>query len=274
MPAQTPEVLLAVLVVSLVSLVGALFLALRKDKLKGMLPFLVALAAGALLGDTFLHLLPHATAHSGGFTPTIAWGVLGGLLGFLLIEGTLHWHHHGEDVHDHAPGGIHSFGWMNLLGDFVHNILDGMLIAGAWLVGPEAGVATTIAVLLHEIPQEFGDFGVLLHAGFTPRRALLLNFATACSAFLGAIVVLLMHEALHVEEVLVPIAAGGFIYIACADLIPELRRLSGMRLVKSGLALAVGLLLMVAVHEIMPHEHGHGHAHEGHGHSHSHDEDR
>lgn len=270
MPAQTPEVLLSILVVSLVSIVVAMFLVMKQDKLKPILPLLVALAASALLGDTFLHLLPEAVAHGGGFTPDIGWGVLAGLLGFLLIEGTLHWHHHGEDVHEHGPGGIHSFGWMNLLGDFVHNILDGMLIAAAWLGGgPELGIATTIAVLLHEIPQEFGDFGVLLHAGFSPKKALLLNFGTACSAFLGALIVLLMPKQFHLEEMLVPVAAGGFLYIACADLIPELRKRSGGQLVLAGFALAAGLLLMVLVHEIVPHDHGgHGHGHSHHGHSH------
>lgn len=269
MPQETPAVLLAVLIVSLVSIVGALLLVANQKRLKPMLPLLVALAAGALLGDTFLHLLPEAVGRAGGFTPNISWGILAGLLGFLVIEGTLHWHHHGEDVHDHGPGGIHSFGWMNLLGDFVHNIVDGMLIAAAFLSGgTEIGVATTIAVLLHEIPQEFGDFGVLLHAGFSPKKALLLNFGTACSAFIGAFIVLIAHEQLHLEEVLVPIAAGGFLYIACADLIPELRKRSGKQLVLAGLALAVGLLLMVLVHEIVPHDHG-GHGGEGH-HGHSH----
>ncbi len=172
-------------------------------------------------------------------------------------------------MHDHGPGGIHSFGWMNLLGDFVHNIIDGMLIASVWVAaGPQAGVAITIAVLLHEIPQEFGDFGVLLHAGFSPKKALLLNFGTACSAFLGAFIVLLAPEQLHLEEVLVPIAAGGFLYIACADLIPELRKRSSGQLVLAGLALAAGLLLMVLVHEIVPHDHGaHGDG-DHHGHSH------
>ena len=165
MPPETLPVLAAVAAVSLLSVIGAVVL-LGRGWVKSLLPLLIAIAAGALLGDTFLHLLPHAVEEEGGFTPTIAYGVLAGLLGFFLIEGVLHWHHHGEDVHEHGPDGIHSFGWMNLLGDGLHNLIDGMLIAGAWLVSPEAGVATTIAVAQHEIPQEFGDLGVLHHAGF------------------------------------------------------------------------------------------------------------
>lgn len=262
----------SVFVVSLISVIGALFLVAKADRVRGWLPYLVALAAGALLGDTFLHLLPEAVAYSGGFTTSLAWGVLGGLLGFFLFESLIHWHHHGEDVHEHGPDGVHSLGWMNLLGDFLHNILDGMLIAAAWQVDHAAGIATTVAVLLHEVPQEFGDFGVLVHAGFTPRKALLMNLLTGCSAFLGAGIVLLVDGPLNLQEVLLPVAAGGFIYIACADLVPELRsRMKGKRLVGTLAALAVGLLLMVLVHEIVPHEHGPADGSGGGHHGHSHD---
>ena len=252
--------IVSVLAISGLSLGGA-FLLLGRGKVAHVLPFLVALAAGALLGDTFLHLLPHAVHAQGGFTPTIAWGVLGGLFGFFLIEGVIHWHHHGEDVHEHGPDGVHSFGWMNLCGDMVHNFVDGMLIAGAWLVGPEAGLATTVAVCLHEIPQEFGDFAVMLHAGFTPQRALAMNLLSALTAVLGAVIVLLASGTLGLESWLVPIAAGGFLYIACADLVPELRkRARGKELAVTALALALGVAFMAWIHHIEIGE-GHTHAH-------------
>jgi zinc and cadmium transporter len=259
MPPESLPVLLAVTAISLISLVGAILL-LAEGAVQRLLPFLVALAAGALLGDTFLHLLPHAVEAQGAFTPSIAYGVLAGLLGFFVIESVLHWHHHGEDVRQHEPGGIHSFGWMNLLGDGVHNVIDGMLIAGAWLVGgTSAGLATAIAVALHEIPQEFGDFGVLLHAGFTPRRALAFNLLSALGAVLGAVFVLLLHGDRGLAEFLVPLTAGGFLYIACADLVPEMRaRARGVTLVTVLLALGAGLGLMVALHALGPKE-GHGH---------------
>lgn len=260
---HTTEILLCVIGVSLASVVGALVLVWREAQVRKLVPYMVALAAGALLGDTFLHLLPHAVEIHGGFTSTVAWGVLGGLLGFFVIEGVLHWHHHGEDVHDHGPEGVHSFGWMNLLGDFIHNITDGMLIAAAWIASPEAGVATTIAVLLHEIPQEFGDFGVLLHAGFSPKKALLMNLLVGMSAVLGALFVVFFGTT-GFEDLLLPIAAGGFLYIACADLVPELRdRARGAKIIGYGLALAAGLLLMVLVHEV-------SHDHDGHAHGHTH----
>ena len=247
--------LLSVVAISALSFVGALTLALGPARLRRLLPLLVALAAGALIGNVFLHLLPEAVEHLGGFTPELSWWVLGGLLGFFLIESVLHWHHHGEDVHEHAAGHVHPVAWMNLLGDLIHNVLDGMLVAGAWLAGPELGLATTIAIALHEVPQEFGDFGVLLHAGLSPRRALALNFLSATGAIVGAISVLLLGLEMHVEHQLVPLAAGGFLYVACADLVPELKpRLQGSGLWWTLLALVVGVALVAVVPE-------HGHAH-------------
>ncbi len=259
LPPETGPVLLAVTLISLISVMGAVIL-LGRGGVQKYLPVLVALAAGALLGDTFLHLLPHAVMDQGGFTSTITYGVLGGLIGFFFIEGLIHWHHHGEDVHHHEPGEVHSFGWMNLIGDGLHNFIDGMLIASAWMVGgPQAGIATTIAVALHEGPQEFGDFAVLLHAGFTVKKAVVLNLLTALSAVLGALVVLAVGDQ-GLADVMVPIAAGGFIYIACADLVPEIRkRAKGWALVPIFVALMLGLGLMVGVHAFAhDFEHGHG----------------
>ncbi len=270
MPPGSFPALVSVVAVSLLSVVGAVLL-LGRGWVHSLLPLLIAMAAGALLGDTFLHLLPHAVDQAGGFTTTIAYGVLAGLLGFFFIESVLHWHHHGEDVHQHGPQGIHSFGWMNLIGDGVHNLIDGMLIAGAWLVGPEAGLATTLAVALHEIPQEFGDFGVLLHAGFSPRRAILLNLLSGLAAVLGALFVLATAGDHGLSDLLVPIAAGGFLYIACADLVPEMRkRARGKQLITTVLALVAGLALMVAVHEIGGHDHEDGVPSETEHHGHDH----
>jgi zinc and cadmium transporter len=254
--------ILSVVAVSLVSLTGASLLFLGRARVDRLLPALVALAAGALLGDAFLHLLPEAVERDGGFSGRIAWGALGGLLGFFVIEQAIHWHHHGEDI---GPGaeGVHSVAWMNLLGDLLHNAVDGMLIAGAWLVSPEAGLATTFAVALHEVPQEFGDFGVLVHAGLPPRRALLLNLLSAAAALLGAVLVLLVEGAAGLEGVLAPIAAGGFLYVACADLVPELRKRADRgHLVRTCLALGAGVVLMALIGA-----HGDG-AHHGHDHPH------
>lgn len=263
MPDSHLHALLAVLGISVLSFSGGLVLALGPARVRAVLPWLVALSAGALLGNVFLHLLPEAVEHMGGFSTALGAWVLAGVLGFFAIEAGLHWHHHGEDVerhaHDHAHaqahGGVRTVAWMNLLGDLLHNIIDGMLVAGAWLVGPDIGLATTVAVALHEIPQEFGDLGVLLHAGMTPRRALTLNFLSAAGAIGGAVVVLTLGKAVHVEHQLVPLAAGGFLYVACADLVPELKRgVAGKGLPLTLMALLAGIALVALV----PAHPGHG----------------
>jgi zinc and cadmium transporter len=254
MPPAAVPALVSVAVVSAISFVGASALALGPDRVRKILPYLVASAAGALLGDALLHLLPEAVERSGGFGPKVAWGTLGGLLGFFLIEQVIHWHHHGEDIVPES-GRIHRVAWMNLLGDGVHNFVDGMLISGTWLAGPEIGLATTIAIAFHEVPQEFGDFGVLLHTGLTPRRALFLNFLSACAAFVGAGIVLLMEGDLGLGDMLTPIAAGGFLYIACADLVPEIReRARGRALVGVTVALGVGVALLALLKLLPGHE--------------------
>jgi zinc and cadmium transporter len=255
MPAAHLHALLSVVAISLLSFAGASVLALGPGRVRVVLPWLVALAAGALIGNVFLHLLPEAVEHMGGFTPGLGWWVLGGLVGFFAVESVIHWHHHGEDVHEHVEGRVHAVAWMNLLGDLLHNVIDGMLVAGAWLVGPDLGLATTIAVALHEVPQEFGDLGVLLHAGLSPKRALMLNFASAAGAILGAVLVLSLGHSVHIEHQLVPLAAGGFLYVACADLVPELkRRVGGKGLPITLLALALGIAL-VALVPSHPHVH-------------------
>lgn len=271
-PPATFPALLAVVAISFLSFAGALTLSLGPTRLRGLLPALVAMAVGALLGDVFLHLLPEAVEHAGGFTPALSGWVLAGLLGFFLIESVMHWHHHGEDLGDHAAGHVHPIAWMNLLGDLLHNVIDGMLVAGAWLVSTELGIAVTLAVALHEIPQEFGDFGVLLHAGMSPRRALGLNFLCALGAVAGALLVLLLGRGFDVQHQIVPLAAGGFLYVACADLVPELRRRAqGRHLWITALAVAVGLSMVAfipdhAAHgEAAPaHDPPHDHDHRGH----------
>jgi zinc and cadmium transporter len=260
MPGETLQILVSVVGVSALSFVGAAALAFGPERVRRRIPLLVALAAGALLAAAMLHLLPEAYAAGGAGAGV--W-VLAGLLGFFLVESLIHWHHHGEDVeHRHgggAAGGVASFAWMNLLGDGIHNFIDGALIAGAWLAGPETGLVTTVAVALHEIPQEFGDFGVLLHGGMGVKKALAFNVATAGTALLGALVVLLGGNASGVDVALLPLAAGGFLYVACADLVPELHRQARERsLVPVLVALVLGGLLVSAVSLVGGHDHGHG----------------
>lgn len=241
--------LASVFIVSLVSLVGIFTLSLRRELLHRTVLILVSLAAGALLGDAFIHLIPGAFAEN---NVTIkALFIIGGILFFFLIEKFLHWHHyHGEEEEEKRVTKkfrtIHPMGYMIIVSDGFHNLLDGIIIGVSYLVSIEVGIATTIAVVLHEIPQEIGDFGVLIHSGFTKARALLINFLTALLAIFGAVIALVFGTI--AEEFIVwiiPIAAGGFIYIAAVDLIPELHKTKTIRASSlQFIALLVGILAM------------------------------
>jgi len=232
---------LAVFAVSLISFVGAFTLAMSTKTLKKILPVLVAIAAGTLIGDALLHLLPHHAEEFGFSVWTGLW-ILLGMSAILVIERVIHWHHCHSPTHNH----VKPFGWGLLAGDAVHNFLDGALIAASFLVNPAVGLATTIAVALHEIPQEIADFGVLVHAGFSKTKALVVNFASGLVALVGAVVVFFASERFEaIEQVLVPFTAGAFLYIAIADLLPELREETRTKhaLFHAG-AFIIGLALM------------------------------
>lgn len=209
----------SVVLVSVVSLVGISLVSMRESRLKMLLIYLVSFSAGTLFGDAFIHLLPEAVGK--GFALNISMSVLAGVVIFFIMEKFIHWHHCHSPTHAGHPK---SFAYMNLAGDAVHNFVDGIIIAAAYLVSVPIGVATTIAVIFHEIPQEVSDFGVLIHGGFSSRKAIKLNFVSAVFAIIGAVVGLLIGA---VEGMLLPLlafAAGGFIYVAGADLIPELHK--------------------------------------------------
>jgi len=210
----------SVLVVSLISLIGAFILAIKNNLLSKITILLVSLSAGTLLGDSFLHLIPEAVAENNGLA-TWLW-ILFGIIVFLVLEKIIHWRHcHLPTTADHP----HPFGLMNLIGDGLHNFLDGTIIAGSFLVNINLGIATTIAVIAHEIPQEISDFGVLLHAGFNRVKALLLNLLSASLAIAGAVLALIIGGTMDsFTGFIIPFTAGNFIYIATSDLFPELKK--------------------------------------------------
>ncbi len=221
--------LLSVFIVSVASLVGIATLALSKDTLQKSVFALVSLAAGALIGGAFLHLIPEAFEEASNALH-VSLAIIGGVLLFFIFEKTLHWHAH-HDLEDdcHHCDSKH-IGRMIILGDGMHNFIDGLIIGASYLAGIEVGIAATVAVVLHEIPQEIGDFGVLIHSGYTKVRALLLNFLSALTAVFGALLALVLGGAVQgIVAYLMPIAAGGFIYIAVADLIPEMHKVSGLK---------------------------------------------
>jgi zinc and cadmium transporter len=234
--------IISVLIVSLISFSGALTLAIKKEKLKDLLIYFVSFSAGALLGDVFIHLLPEVLKEYNQSISLIFIFVLIGILSSFILEKIICWRHcHLPITKTH----IHNFAWMNLWGDFFHNIIDGLTIAASYLLNTGAGIATTLAVIFHEIPQEIGDFGVLLHGGFEVKKALFLNFLTALSAVIGAMISLLLNNRIeHLTLFLAPFAAGNFIYIASSDLIPELHKETA---IKKGVIQIVTFLLGVLV---------------------------
>ena len=235
---------LAVGVISAISLVGALTLVLNAKTLQRSLIVLISFAAGALLGDAFLHLLPEVSESPNGFDVTASMSLLAGVVAFFILEKVLHWHH----AHVPHEEVMHPVAVTNLVGDALHNFVDGAIVAGSFLVSGKLGLATTVAVALHEIPQELGDFGIMMHAGLKPRRAMALNFTTALSAFVGAIVALAFSGVESIERLVVPFAAGAFVYIAATDLIPELHKEPelGKSFVQLG-ALLTGVAIMAAL---------------------------
>jgi len=217
--------LASVVLVSLFSLVGIVLLLLKERILSYVIILLVSFSSGSLFGDAFIHLLPETVAEHG-FTVWVSIFILCGIAGSFVVEKIIHWRH----VHYPEQAEMEAFAYMNLLGDAVHNLLDGVVIAAAYAVDIRVGVATTIAILFHEIPQEMGDFGVLIQGGVSRKRALFFNFVTALTALAGAVVtILLINLVDQVIVFLIPFSAGTFIYIAGSDLIPQLHKEKAVR---------------------------------------------
>lgn len=212
----------SVVLISFMSLVGVFTLALKKNYLKNILLYLVAFSVGALLGDSFIHLLPEAFSTYNGESLFFSISIFSGILFFFLLEKILRWRHcHDLSCQDHP----NHLGAINLVGDAMHNMIDGLLIGASFSVSIPLGIATTVAVILHEIPQELGDFGVLLHSGYTVKKALFFNFLSASTAIISAIIaVVLGGNMAGFKSFMIPFTLGSFIYIALSDLIPELHQ--------------------------------------------------
>lgn len=218
------------------------------------IPMLVSFAIGTLLGAAFLEVLPHAFAE--GEPPRVAAAILGGILGFFLLEKLLLWRHshdHGEDAgplhhREHSRAGA-----LIVVGDAIHNFVDGVLIAAAFLTDIHLGIITAIAVAAHEIPQELGDFAILLDSGFTRRKALLYNVLAGLTTVVGAV---LAYYSLALAQAAVPyvlaIAASSFIYIAVADLIPGLhKRVEGAATLQQGVLIGFGVAVIYTAHSLL-----------------------
>ena len=213
--------LISTLVVSAISLIGVSLFALKSEKLQKILLLLMSFSVGALLGNAFFHLVPESYFHIESPKLT-SWLILGGFMFFFLVEQLLHTHQVSNPA---TVFKIKPYGYLSLYADGIHNFTDGILIGAAWMFSPELGLATTITVILHEIPQEISDFGILLKAGFSKKKALFYNFLVATAAILGTLLALWFgHEIEHFSIYVLPVAAGGFIYLAATSLLPELLR--------------------------------------------------
>lgn len=245
--------LASVVIVSLISLIGILIIVLSQNYIKKFLLFMVSFAAGGLLGGAFLHLLPELIAE-GHFSVMTSIYILLGILIFFILEKILHWRHcHLTATKSH----VHTLGYMNLIGDAFHNFTDGILIAGSYMLSIPIGIATTIAVIMHEIPQEMGDFGVLLHSGMKAKKALLLNFLSALTAVLGALIILVFGVSNeNLVQIIIPITIGGFIYIASSDLIPELHK--DIK-IKNSIIQLISLIIGIGIMFLLTFTHTHNH---------------
>jgi zinc and cadmium transporter len=252
--------------VLLVSLIGALAIipVLFHADNRRVLTALLSFAAGSLIAAVIIHFIPEIVRT--GYYLSTALTIIGGFLAFFLVEKLVHYHHSGngkcreehahhiDAEHAEAHGHAYHLAPMNLIGDAVHNFLDGIVIAASYLVSIPLGITSTIAVIAHEIPQEIADYGVLFYSGMSKVRALIFNVLSALTAVLGAIVGILGGTALAVWAI--PAAAGGFLYIGSATLVPQLHRHCGLRdSVEHVVAFLFGVSVIVLVTLFVPHVH-------------------
>ncbi len=232
-------IIISISLVSLISLIGVVSFIVKEKFLNKSLFFIVAFSAGTLLSGAMLHLIPEALEK--GSHQAVFLNVLFGFLIFFILEKYLYWRHCHNGICD-----IHTFTYLNLIGDSIHNFIDGMVIAVSFSFSLKVGIITTLAVIFHEIPQELGDFGVLVYGGLGKKKALLFNFIATLTAFLGAILGYLVSEKfINFSFVLLSLTSGGFIYIASTDLVPELHKETSLK--RSSLSILVfslGILFM------------------------------
>lgn len=232
-------ILLSTILISLISLVGMITLGLKDAYLKSLLMFLVSLSAGTLIGGAFVHLIPESLDS---FESGAVFGyVLLGFVVFFIVEHGLKWRHcHKKECE------IHTFAHMSLFGEAIHNLIDGIVISAAFIASAPLGISTTLAVAMHEIPQELGDFGVLVHGGYKKIKALLYNFLVALTVIVGGLFGYWIYSLASLSlSVLLPIAAGGFIYVGASDLIPEIRKEKNIKIATLHLLVFIaGIALM------------------------------
>ncbi|GIW62438.1 MAG: ZIP family metal transporter [Patescibacteria group bacterium] len=237
------QAITASFLVSLVSLIGILFIVWKLDKQKKLQFYLISFSAGSFLGVVFFDLLPEAL-ESVEHPEEVFTATLSGLLLFFLIEKFIHWRHcHLVNEQQHK----HHLAYLNIIGDILHNFLDGLAIAVAFFSNIKLGITTTFSIIMHEIPQELSDFNILLFSGLSKRKAIAYNFITALTSLLGTVFGFwFLNMFNHYLPVLTSLTAGGFLYIATSDLIPELHKSNNLKeAITQILLLATGLFVIM-----------------------------
>lgn len=240
------QILVSTFIVSLISLIGIVTLAIKDKLLQKILFCIIGFSAGALIGSAFLHILPEALEKINS-TAVFSYLIFG-IVMFFLLEKYFHWRHCHESSCD-----IHAFTYLNLIGDSFHNFMDGMVIAASFVVSFKLGIVTTLAIIFHEIPQELGDFGVLVYGGFTKRKALICNFLTALTSVAGAMIGFFLSDFTKgFSNFILPFTAGGFIYIAASDLIPEMHKENdSVRSILGFVSFILGIIFMALVKQLL-----------------------
>lgn len=236
---------ISIFIVSLISFIGAVTMVIRAGDIQKFMHYFISFAVGTLLGNVFLHLIPESIEHLS--INHVGIFILIGMGGSFFFEQLFH-SYHNENNRSHK--GIKPVAIINLLTDGLHNFIDGAVITFTFLISPELGVSTSIAIALHEIPQELSDLSILIHGGFSRMQALLWNFISSLGAFLGFFIIWLLHIYAHnvLLPYLTPIAAGGFLYIAAADLIPTLHAQTDYtRVLAQLVSFIAGIILMLLI---------------------------
>ena len=253
---ETFTIVIATFIVSLFSLSGIFALSLNEERLHSILFFLIAFSAGSIFGAAMFDLLPEAVelVDEHVVFPYIAFGYLA----FYFLERFIYWYHghgHHEDMEFEVEE-TKGFAYLNLLGDGVHNFIDGMVIAASFTVSFQVGLVATIAVIFHELPQEMGDYGILVYAGFDRVRALVLNFAVALCVVVGGVFATFFLETVEsLSGLLIAFSAGAFLYLAASELVPELQHERDFRrsLIQFGVFI-LGMALIYSLGLVFPHE--------------------
>ena len=238
-------ILIATGIVSLISLIGIFFIFLKENVFNKLLFFLVSFAGGALIGGSFLHLFPHSLENLSPIESS--WIFIIGFVSFFLLERILRWRH----CHEFGCE-IHPVSYLNLIGDSLHNFIDGVVIAASFLRGFNFGIVTTLIVIAHEIPQEIGDYAILVYGGMKKIRALFLNLISALTAILGGILGFYFLNKNFINYV-IPFAAGNFLYISASDLVPEFHKEVNLKKsFNSFIFFILGIILIYLVKIIFP----------------------